>query len=72
MKRIVDYKAVQTIVNDVTLMYSVAFIGFYTSTRQKTTTNATLASTTQAEKMMEVAVVMYARDIRIGKARDKG
>ena len=36
---------------------------------RKVTTSATLANITQAESMTEVAVVIYARNIRIGKAR---
>lgn len=39
---------------------------------KKVTTSATLANITQAERMTEVAVVIYARDIRIGKVRNKG
>ena len=39
---------------------------------RKVTTSATLANITQAESVTGVAVVIYARDIRIGKVRDKG
>ena len=39
--------------------------------KQKVTTNATLASTTQAENMTEVAIVISVSITAVGKVRNK-
>ena len=38
--------------------------------QRKVTTSATLANITQVENMTEVAVVIYAKNIQIGKVRN--